>query len=405
MANSERIDVLLAYRYQADRVLNVVSQANILVENGLQVAIAETSQERQPEEGAFDNRVKRLVTRSFWEPEDKPSGFAARWQQHQGYIRHVRSILAQHRPKVVVAYDIDSCCAVSDLARKKDAFVIFHFCEQPDLRLQMSIFRRWKTRQALRESRFAQLIVLPDPYRAAIFRADTNMQNEIMMVPNCPRLVRDLPKSVLRTEIEANLGRTCRLIAYLGGIAPGRGLIETIESIKHWPEDAVLLCRGLIFPDFAIKIRQRAEHLGVAKRVVIQDVRGFERDSVWASDLSTAEVGLAFHEPLSLNQLYSAFASTKLHQYMSAGIPVIARAGPGFDELVELAETGECVNMNSPESLGQAVTRLLTDETRRVRLGQNGRRLHLTRFNYELCFAPVRDRILEWCKNSNVSSA
>lgn len=181
--------------------------------------------------------------------------------------------------------------------------------------------------------------------------------------------------------------------------------MEAVESMHLWPLDAVLVCRGLIFPNFAAKLVQRAEELGVAERLIIQEVRGFERDAVWASDLSTVEVGLAFHEPLNLNQLYSAFASTKLHQYMSAGIPVIARTGPGFDELVDLAETGECVDMSSPSSIGQAVTRLLSDEPRRLRLGQNGRRLHLTRFNYELCFAPVRDQIVSWCQTEPVLSA
>jgi glycosyltransferase involved in cell wall biosynthesis len=400
MTTTDRADVLLAYRYQASRVLNVVSQANILVEHGLHVVVAETGSDEQPEEGGFDDRVKRLVTRAFWEPANAPTDLVTRWRQHQGYTRHMRSILDAYRPKVIIAFDIDSCLAVADLARDEGAYVIFHFCEQPDLRMPLSFFRRWKTRQVLQKSRFAQLIVHPDPYRAAVFLADAHLNQEPLMVPNCPRLVRDWAKSNLKVNLENQVGGDRRIVAYVGGIAPGRGLLETVESMRMWPADAVLVCRGLVFPDFADRLRQRALELGVADRLIIQEVRGFERDAVWAAHLAVAEVGIALHESVNLNQFYSAFASTKLHQYMAAGIPLIARTGPGFDELVDLAETGICVDLKYPDSLGQAVARLLSDDAYRARLGQNGRRLHLTHFNYERCFAPVLQNILEQCRNA-----
>jgi glycosyltransferase involved in cell wall biosynthesis len=397
------MDVLFCYRYQASRVHEIICQANILAEQGLSVGVVETGIDSRPEAGTFDPRVMRLVTRSYWEADRLPSNYLIRWKQHNGYQKFLRTVIAQYRPKVIVALDIDSSLSVVQLAHGLQTCVIFHFSEMPDLRLPQSIFRRWKTRQVLRRSRFAHIIVHPDPYRAAIFQADTGQLRTMLMIPNCPRLVKIVSSSTLKQQIETQLGHTCRLVIYIGAIAPGRGLFQTLESMHKWPNDTVLVCRGFINREYARSFLRRAAELSLANRVVIKEVPSYESDQIVAGHLATAEVGLALHEPNDLNQLYSGFASNKIHQYMSAGIPVIARAGPGFNELVEMAETGECVNMNSPESLGQAVTRLLSDDTRRLRLGQNGRRLHLTRFNYELCFAPLRDRILAWCEKTPVT--
>ena len=137
-----------------------------------------------------------------------------------------------------------------------------------------------------------------------------------------------------------------------------------------------------------------AHSVGMGDRLLIQDVSSFQPDAL--AHIAVADLGIAFHEPRSLNQLYSAFASQKLHQYMAAGVPILARRGPGFDELVSLVGCGLCVDMTSPEEIGQTVNRMLADEELLRRCARNGRRLHLNWFNYERQFAPVLSQILEW---------
>jgi glycosyltransferase involved in cell wall biosynthesis len=182
---------------------------------------------------------------------------------------------------------------------------------------------------------------------------------------------------------------------HVGATSPGRGLLETVRSMPLWPPDAVLVCRGLVYPEFATMLSAEAHSLRMGARLLIQDVSSFQPDAL--AHIAAADLGIAFHESHSLNQLYSAFASQKLHQYMAAGVPVLARRGPGFDELVSLAGCGLCVDMSSSEEIGYTVNRMLADEELLRRCGQNGRRLHLNWFNYERVFAPVLNQILGWC--------
>ena len=182
---------------------------------------------------------------------------------------------------------------------------------------------------------------------------------------------------------------------HVGATSPGRGLLEIVRSMPLWPADAALVCRGYVYPEFATMLSAEAHDLGLGDRLLIQDVSSFQPDAL--AHIAAADLGIAFHESNSLNQLYSAFASQKLHQYMAAGVPILARRGPGFDELVSLAGCGLCVDMTSPEEIGQTVNRMLADEGLLRRCRRTGRRLHLNWFNYERQFASVLSQILEWC--------
>jgi glycosyltransferase involved in cell wall biosynthesis len=162
-----------------------------------------------------------------------------------------------------------------------------------------------------------------------------------------------------------------------------------------WPADAVLVCRGLVYPEFVAMLSAEAHNLGMGDRMLIQDVSSFQPDAL--AHIAVADLGIAFHEIDGFNQMYVAFASQKLHQYMAAGVPVLAGHGPGFNELVSLTGCGICVDMHSPQEIGQAVNRMLGDDELRRRGGETGRRLHLNYFNYEQQFAQVLDQILVWC--------
>lgn len=387
------LDVLITTRVPAGRYAHVVSQANMLVEHGLAVAIVEVGRDGRAEPGAFHPQVERLVAPDL--TSSHPHVAWKRWRNAHEFSRLVQRTVVSRNPAVVVSSDIDGSLALTPFLNSGRPRTVLHFSELPDPRIGVSWIRRQRILHLLRIAHKADLIVQPDPYRLAVFRADTNLTSAVAMVPNCPRRTESVDPRPARDDLERTFGKNHRIVMHVGATSPGRGLLETVRSMPLWPADAVLAYRGLVYPEFAARLSAEARDLGMGDRLLIQDVSNFQPDAL--AYIAAADLGIAFHESLSLNQLYSAFASQKLHQYMAAGVPILARRGPGFDELVFLAGCGLCVDVTSPEEIGQTVNRMLADEELLRRCGRNGRRLHLNWFNYERQFAPVLSQILEWC--------
>lgn len=115
-------------------------------------------------------------------------------------------------------------------------------------------------------------------------------------------------------------------------------------------------------------------------------------------DIATAHIGLDLLKPINFNNKYAAFATNKLHQFMAAGSPTVARNDPGYDELVKLLGTGICVDIDSSEQIASSVNQILGNENTKNNFGLNGRYHQLNWFNYEKQFKPVLERIMTICE-------
>jgi glycosyltransferase involved in cell wall biosynthesis len=96
--------------------------------------------------------------------------------------------------------------------------------------------------------------------------------------------------------------------------------------------------------------------------------------------------GVVVDHPIS-NYLDSY--STKMFEYMACGIPVVASNFPLWTRLVGDADCGITVDPLDPTAPAAAVRRLLDDPEEAARLGENGRRAILDRFNWEHEFAKL----------------
>lgn len=73
----------------------------------------------------------------------------------------------------------------------------------------------------------------------------------------------------------------------------------------------------------------------------------------------------------------------KLFEYMAAGIPVIASDFPYWREIVEGNECGLCVAVE-PRQIAEAIEQLLGDSAMARRMGANGRRAVVERYNWDM---------------------
>ncbi len=67
----------------------------------------------------------------------------------------------------------------------------------------------------------------------------------------------------------------------------------------------------------------------------------------------------------------------------SCGIPVLVHKKGGMIEVVEDGESGFLINDNQPQTIANAVDKLLSDETLRIKMGQNGVKLVKSKFEFE----------------------
>lgn len=73
----------------------------------------------------------------------------------------------------------------------------------------------------------------------------------------------------------------------------------------------------------------------------------------------------------------------KLFEYMAAGCAVIASDFPLWRGIVEEAQCGICVDPTDEKAIAEAITQLTNDREQTIKMGQNGRKAVLEKYNWE----------------------
>lgn len=174
----------------------------------------------------------------------------------------------------------------------------------------------------------------------------------------------------VRAELEA-LARTPyagrpATVAYVGGIARVRGIVEAVAAMGELPDDVPAVLRlagefrpaGLLAEVAAMPGWRRVDHLGWLSRDRIVEV------------LAEARVGLVtlYPEP---NYLESY--PIKMFEYMAAGVPLVASDFPLWREIVDGAGCGLLVDPMDPRAIAAAIRYLLAHPDEAEAMGRRGR--------------------------------
>jgi glycosyltransferase involved in cell wall biosynthesis len=232
---------------------------------------------------------------------------------------------------------------------------------------------------------------MPDVHRAAALAHEENLARLVMVVRNCPRRLTRLPPGRLT---EAMLGRQKRFtVLFQGAVAENYYADKIIQSMVWWPPESVMVFLGPTKGAFDERLREIARDVGVPDRVVLLsqvpycDLFGYTVG---------ADLGLTMIKPHSFNFAHMAGASNKRYEFMACGVPQISNRGPGMHDLVEGNGVGLCVDPEDPEEIGHQVAYLLGNEPLRRRMGEQGRRLHLDEYNYEVQFAGLLETVMSY---------
>ncbi|HBZ06504.1 MAG TPA: glycosyl transferase [Massilia sp.] len=171
-------------------------------------------------------------------------------------------------------------------------------------------------------------------------------------------------------------------VCYVGAISGIRGIRQLVEAGTLLQSGARLNLAGRFFDPVAeADVRahpgwQRVSDLGFLDRAGIRDV------------MSRSVAGLVTLLPLP-NHIDSL--PTKMFEYMSSGIPVIASNFPLWRDIIEGNRCGICVDPLDPQAIADAIDHLVTHPDIAKSMGERGRQAVLEKYNWGIEAARLTD--------------
>ncbi|MBV9819730.1 MAG: glycosyltransferase [Solirubrobacterales bacterium] len=221
--------------------------------------------------------------------------------------------------------------------------------------------------------RHATAVITTNRSRADELRA-RHGRRELVVLANVPDRVVELRPSPVGFPPEKPV------LLYQGGVyARERAFRETIEALSMVDELHFVVI-GFGRDHDRELVRQWAEELGVADRVHLLGARPFD-DLVHIA--ASATVGLV---PIKPNHRSDLLGDTnKLHEYLMAGLPVVASDLPEIRRVVTDGDppVGELFDPQSPGSIARAIERVRSDPHRYQARAREARRLALERHNWQ----------------------
>lgn len=204
-------------------------------------------------------------------------------------------------------------------------------------------------------------------------------------------VVRNFPRLNECPELSTPLASRPLRLAYTGGLTCGQGIREMIAAMERLPQDmAVTLSLAGEFkpPDLANEVRRmqgwkRVEFLGVQSR-----------ENVFRLLLSSF-AGIVVDHPLPN---YVDGLSTKMFEYMLAGLPVIVSDFPQWRRIVTEVRCGIVVDPLNPDDIAQAILWLVRNPEEAQAMGSRGREAVRSLYNWDKevgALLSLYDRIAE----------
>jgi glycosyltransferase involved in cell wall biosynthesis len=166
----------------------------------------------------------------------------------------------------------------------------------------------------------------------------------------------------------------CPEVSYVGGISSIRGICEVSAALSLVETGVrVNLCGRFDEPLVETFVKAmpgwgRVNELGFVDRDDVREV------------LSRSLAGLVTFHPLP-NHVDAQ--PTKMFEYMSAGVPVIASDFPLWREIIESNQCGLLVDPLKPAKIAEAIDYLVTHPDEARRMGKNGRKAVVERYNWQ----------------------
>ncbi|MDA3936858.1 MAG: glycosyltransferase family 4 protein [Actinomycetota bacterium] len=357
------------------RDARVQREATALAQAGHQVTVLALMEEGLPatedRDGFRVHRVAQATTASIRRPLSKI-------QQARARSRAMVDAAVALNPDVVHCHDTDTVAAGHAAAGRVGARLVYDAHElYPDMaipgRMRAFIRRAYWLRVERSHMPYVDATVTVSDGLAAVLHDRYSVDS--VVVRNVPRL-RPLDNCIVLRE-EYGIDTDAVVLICQGVLNEGRGLPQLLDAMRLVCSRAVLIVQG----DGRIRERMQARvsELGIEDRVKFT---GFVPMADLHAYACGADIGVAIYENASLNNYLSL--PNKLFAYLMAGLAVVSSDFPGLSSVVRSRGIGETFDPASPQSIAEAITALVEDETRRKGAGGRARVLAETEFNWEI---------------------
>ncbi|MBJ2174579.1 hypothetical protein JBL43_10050 [Aureibaculum sp. A20] len=192
--------------------------------------------------------------------------------------------------------------------------------------------------------RKADYLVVPEENRGWITYFQANLKRLPFILPNIPYY--DDYQVVIDTEVQ-ELKKDNQVIIMYSGLLDikKRNLKELVSSLNFLPQKFVLV----VIPSFNVnstdeeELKNHIEQLNLKERVYFLKSRVPPQH---LNSMSTADIGVGFYSPTSLNNVYAA--PNRLYEFVNNETPVILPNFPSFKSLSK--EYPFAVNVADPSS-------------------------------------------------------
>jgi glycosyltransferase involved in cell wall biosynthesis len=168
--------------------------------------------------------------------------------------------------------------------------------------------------------------------------------------------------------------RKARDVCYIGSISATRGVHELVRAAALLDGDTRIHLAG----NFSEKATEREvrSHAGWSRIVPHGHVGRAAVNDILARSIA----GIVTLHPTSS---YVQSLPVKMFEYMAAGIPVVASDFPLWRQIVGPEECGIFVDPVDPSQIASALNYLVNNPEEAQRMGENGRRLVETKYNWK----------------------
>jgi glycosyltransferase involved in cell wall biosynthesis len=171
-------------------------------------------------------------------------------------------------------------------------------------------------------------------------------------------------------------------LVYAGGISVPRGALTMVEAVGLLPaelrERTKLVLIGDIAPDLAAKMEAKAAEYGIGKQLICSGRVSLQEVYQW---YGRCHLGLAVLHP---EKNYIKSLATKIFEYMSVGIPVVASNFPLWVELVSGNQCGYNADPLDSRDVAAKIAGLLAKPELMAQMGRQGYQAFQEKYNWDV---------------------
>jgi glycosyltransferase involved in cell wall biosynthesis len=190
-------------------------------------------------------------------------------------------------------------------------------------------------------------------------------------------LVRNYP-DIEPFQMVSNGKRESRQLIYAGSISEARGIFDLVVIADFLVHRDINLSVLGPFPnqELAFQVCQLVERHNLQKMVEFEGRVPYHRI---VNGLQEASIGLI---PFRNVPDHLIIIPTKMFEYMAAGLPIVASDLPPIQRYMAEINCGLLVEPANPRAFAQAIEYLLDNPDEARRMGKNGRRAVIEKYNW-----------------------